>query len=193
MSGNPYQAPITTDLATATALAEDEFKEPKPLKIFFKWLVVCVICAGPSFFWGCLISKAQWQQIMAMTLGIIAFVIAYTAIECTPYFQRVMRDRLLRRTLKIGFGTRIGISLLFPFGIYLDLFIGFLSVSITESLFPNSLGLDDAQTGMFLAFFGTTILQGLLLNAMLLVYMVIVYGIVRAVSSPSLPSPAWND
>jgi hypothetical protein len=193
MSSNPYQAPITTELAMATAIADDDFNSPNPLKIFFKWLVVCVICAGPSFFWGCLISKAQWQQILAMTLGILLFIGAYTATECTPYFQRLMRDRRLRRTLKIGFGTRIGISLLFPFGIYLDLFVGFLSVSITESLFPNSLGLDDSQTSMFLAFFGTTILQGLLLNAMLLVYMVFVYGIVRAVSRPSLPPTKWND
>ncbi|MEO1526798.1 MAG: hypothetical protein AAFX06_15285 [Planctomycetota bacterium] len=72
--------------------------------------------------------------------------------------------------LKITYGTRIAITILFPVALYLDLICGVVSMSISENVFQRSI-----ET--FHVAFLTTILQGLVMNAVLAVYGLLVHGI----------------
>ena len=86
----------------------------------------------------------------------------------------------MRRTLIIGYATRVGISIIFPVGIYVDLVCGLLSTSIVGVV------LDSADT--FVGVLATTLVQGVVLNVLLVVYMLPVLGFLRLVCRK--PPPA---
>ena len=128
-----------------------------------------------------------------MICGILSFVFGYTLLESRPAVQRLLaRDSALRLATKIGYGTRIGISILFPIGIYLDLVIGIFAVGTSEwlsslvavgSFAPTIHGDGGSSGGGFVGYFVTTVIQGVLLNVVLFGYLLIVYGIIRMVRS----------
>ena len=175
-------------MAAESSLSADvTLERPKPIRVFLKWLLVCSVSAAPSFFWGTIIHEIELVAILGMFAGIIVFIVGYTFLELTPYIQRLMQDNAIRRTAKIGYGTRIAISVIFPIGLYLDLVVGMLSLGITSTILPNSIvvGQENIEptAELFLGTMSTTIVQGVLINMILGVYMLIVFAIVRAIHS----------
>ena len=188
MSNNPYQAPSTI-ADTPIAETVDEIEKPNVGSVSLKWLVICAISAAPSFFWGFLVGEQPFQAATGMILGVLTFVVGYTIFECQPFAQRLLRDRHVKRTAKIGYGTRIGISIIFPIALYLDLIVGLFAIS-TMSFFTgvDELGLRNLQDASnepsVLWFFATTVVQGIYLNIILFGYMIFVYVLVRLFSRP---------
>jgi hypothetical protein len=141
------------------------------------WLFVCSLSAIPSFFFGFGVSNGQ---VAGMILGILIFVIAYTILDYTTASRPFRRNRQVRRTLKIAYGTRIAISIIFPLGAYVDIFCGFLSIGLIQSVsgfeFRSSEGMSFGATLL------TTLVQGVLLNIALACYAMVVHGVQLFVS-----------
>jgi hypothetical protein len=148
------------------------------------WTFVCILSAAPSFFMGGMIHSKP-SQIAAMATGVLLFIVAYTLIGSSKWAKRARRNRVFRRTVQIGYGTRIAISVIFPVSFILDGLLGGISISATDSLFsiepPVRWYPNDGNNIGFVPVFFTTILQGCLLNVVLLIYMSLVYGIARLV------------
>jgi hypothetical protein len=144
------------------------------------WTTVCSIAAAPSF---CIAASEfhRPNQIFAMLAAIAGFIAAYTVVSCTAWAERFRRRPFVLTTLKIGYGTRLAISAatilavssdqLMPV-IAPDLFMGAGSLIIATEW----LGARERSVEMvFLA----TIIQGVMWNIVLMIYMSIVYGLQR--------------
>ena len=139
------------------------------------WTVVCVVSAAPSFAFA-----AREFDRGAMAAGVVLFILAYTAATSTAAFERFHNRPFVRRTLYIGYGVRLGLSIAFPLGMGADVLPGILSVRVVEEL-----GLD---TRSFAGTLATTIVQGTLLNALIFLFMAAAYAIQRATMKPP-PGP----
>jgi predicted membrane protein len=128
----------------------------------------CAGCAIPSLIWS------QDFDLAARLLGVAMFAIASAIVVITFTYEQWVQDENVRTAIRIGYGTRLTLSLLFPLGMAIDLFPGMLSLSIA--------GLDGAGRGAsFALVLRTTIVQGILLHVILWLFIAIVLPIVRAV------------
>jgi uncharacterized membrane protein len=121
-------------------------------------------------------------QIMAMLCAIACFVVGYALVGSTSWSQRFRRRPFVMTTLKIGYGTRMALSLasLMPFFIIPDMYLGFFSIQIVT----ESIGLPEGTAEMV---FLTTLLEGTLWNIALAIYMLLVHGIQLATRRKPLP------
>ena len=104
-------------------------------------------------------------------------------------FRGYILDKpLLKRTVFIGYGIRLLISIVFPIGMMVDMFPGIFSVGAANLVAPSG-GVQDAAINSFTGTVVATIVQGILLNLVLLGFMLLVHGIqlliVRARRNPS--------
>jgi len=180
MHQNPYAPPAYA--AVENAMLANLTAKARPVRALGRWLLICAVSAAPSFFWGCALQR-DMGHILGMIAGILVFVVAYTAAECTPYYHQIISLPHVHRTALIGYGTRILISLIFPVGLFIDMLVGSVSLSIAEAFLglPSQLGA--LPTDAFFSFFLTTLVQGLLLNALLFGYMAGVYGLLRTTAA----------
>ncbi|MFK7737720.1 MAG: hypothetical protein AB8B50_16930 [Pirellulaceae bacterium] len=185
LDSNPFAAPqVQTDyLPTPTTL-----KPKHPLRTLFKWTLVCGISAAPSFFWGGVVGEMQVFQIVAMICGICTFIAGYTLAEYTAFAKNMNAQPLVRRTLRIGYGTRIAISILFPVGLFLDMYIGMFSIQTTQLILSINIGQSGADLVTFIGFYVTTLIQGVYLNIGLACYMLVVHRIVIMTHNRRLPA-----
>ena len=172
---NPY-APATepsqTDILDEIAEATPPLSLPKTAA---RWFAVCGISAFPSFFLGFLLTEGQ---IAGMLLGILTFAVGYTVVDFKTALLPIRQKRMVRRILRIVYGTRIGITIIFPIGVWVDTLCGFLSLSLL-TLIANSfrsVGVDGSEMTFGMTFL-TTLVQGCTLNAVLLVYGTVLLGI----------------
>lgn len=135
---------------------------------FLVWTAICGVSAAPSFIWGMAIAHDA-EHVAAMLTGIGIFVLAYTAVSSLRAVETFKRRPFVGRTLKIGYGTRIALSILFPAGLTLDLWCGIAAVSITD--------LKHGAGNSFGLILATTLVQGVILNCILMVYMALIYGV----------------
>lgn len=148
---------------------------PLPVVIFRRlalWTLVCLVSAAPSFLW----SMREFDQ-RAIAVGVVLFILAYTAATSTAAFERFHNLPFVRRTLYVGYGLRLAASLLFPVGMMIDVYPGLLSVAVVE----DGLHLRGRGFGPTLAI---TVVQGTLLNVVLFVIMSLVYAIQRLTMKP---------
>jgi hypothetical protein len=176
---NPY-APATAvenDPPANTGRIHDEFARQLSLpRTAIRWLVVCSLSAIPSFVFGLAVTDGQMA---GMIVGILIFVAAYTILDYQTASRAFRQKPALRRTLRIAYGTRIAISILFPLGAYLDVICGILSVGLTQGITGVEFRAADPM-GFFGVVF-TTLVQGILLNMVLGCYALLVHGIGLAV------------
>ena len=141
------------------------------------WTLICCVSAAPSFYWADHngTNGARFDR-SAMVVGVALFIVAYTALTSTTAFERFHNRPFVRRTLYIGYGVRLALSLAFPIGMGADLFPGLLSVSLVEKsgLRPYS----------FEGTLATTVVQGAILNVLVFLFMLLVYGIQRLTMKP---------
>jgi hypothetical protein len=156
---------------------------PDPATIvrrFLLWGLICAVSAAPSFVWA----HAQFDR-AAMLLGVALFTVGYTVFTCTAAFERFHHRPFVRRTLYIGYGARLIVSVAFPLGMGLDMMPGMLSVSIVQEVLKT----DPHSFGGTLA---TTIVQGTLLNLILFVFMAAVYAIQKLTMKPPEAPPGFE-
>lgn len=179
---NPYAAPTSIE----TGHFDDDaalLPAPRPGKVLIKWLTVCVIAAAPSFYFGGGIGGWRTPEILGMVMGILVFVVGYSLIEFLPQVQSALQKKAQHRATRIAYITRIVISVLFPIGIFVDLYCGIFSVFVSSTItgeqgFPRASS-TDAPSLRFLYHLLTTLIQGTVLNIILFSYMLIVYGFLR--------------
>src|SRR5688500_12583231 len=147
--------------------------EPETIfRRFLLWAAICCVSAAPSFAWA----HEEFHR-GAMVLGVALFTIAYTAFTSTERFEQFHRRPFVRRTLYIGYGARMAATIILPVGAAVDLLPGMLSVNLVQ----QGAGLDPHTFGGTLL---TTIAQGTLLNVLLGLFMLFVYGIQRLTMKP---------
>ena len=146
------------------------------------WTLVCVVSAAPSFLWG--LSTIAGSQVLAMLTGVVIFIALYTFGDQWTQHWEWRRDKSVRLALKIGYVTRLAISVIFPVGGFLDMFCGLFSVSAVEFVTGNDVmwdvGPNESEVfGVsFLFTLITTLVQGCILNVVLFGYVLVVWGIV---------------
>lgn len=171
---NPYapSAELETSqgLPPSTEHPKDPEKRVSLLWTFVRWFAVCTISAVPSFVVGVGLAT---NQIAAMLIGIALFIVGYTLLDYATADTKPRRDPRVSRTLKIAYGTRIAISIIFPIAFFLDMFCGMVSMTVTQSVML----LDQTESGEmgFFATLLTTIVQGFVLNAVIAVYAMLVH------------------
>jgi len=155
------------------------------------WTVICVVSAAPSFFFA----QREFDR-AAMVVGVCLFIAGYTAATSTPAFARFHRRPFVRRTLYIGYGLRLALSLMCPIGFvaaadatlrpmvlvaFADVLPGILSVNLVKGtgIKPESFH------GTLL----TTIVQGALLNLIVFAVMLVVYMVQRLFLTAPPPEP----
>jgi hypothetical protein len=149
------------------------------IRRFVLWTIVCGVSAAPSFMWA----SHEFDE-EAMVVGVALFVLAYTAISCTPAFERFYHRPFVRRTLHIGYGVRVGLSIAFPIGMGADMMPGLLSVGFVERMLGNARD--------FTGTLATTIVQGTLLNIILLLFMAIVYAVQKTFMRAPEAAPGFE-
>lgn len=149
---------------------------PSPPPFALRLLVWTFVCGGsavPSFVFGMGFDRR------AMILGIAVFVMLYTMITGTDRFLRLRRRSFVDRVLLIGFGTRLMATIIFPLGMFLDVWPGMISVGIVQRFFP--------EPETFVPTLAITLIQGTLLNVLLACWMVFLYVMHRAFAKPAPP------
>jgi hypothetical protein len=126
------------------------------------WTVMCSVCATPSFIWA-----ASGFSRPAMICGVVLFIIAYTVLTSTAAFLRFRDLPFVRRTLYIGYGIRLGISIVFPVGMAIDLLPGMFSVGLVR----NFVGMKESFAGTLMI----TIVQGTIINILLSILMAFIW------------------
>ena len=147
-----------------------------------RWFVVCGISAIPSFSLGLVVSR---NQILAMILGVLIFAVGYTYLDYATALTKIRQNRLFSITLRVVYGTRIAITIIFPLALQLDMICGLFSLGVTEFLFGNTL----IQT--FPGALFTTLVQGVILNIVLSVYGLLIMGLVMLFSPLIRAFSAW--
>jgi hypothetical protein len=142
------------------------------------WTLLCSISAIPSFLW----SRIGYND-AAIVCGVCLFIILYTVFTSTPQFLRFREKPFVRRTLYIGYATRILVSVIFPVGMALDLIPGLISIGLVESG-GRSIGPSAGITESFIKTLLITIIQGTILNIILSVYMLILWVFQRLFCKP---------
>jgi len=104
-----------------------------------------------------------------MLMGVATFVLAYAWISGAQWVHHARSQRFVDRTLMIGYGTRVAISFILPVGIAVDLFVGMFAVQTVQGFFGEDHG--------FWVTYLTTLVQGALLNVLLLAFMAVVYAV----------------
>ena len=193
---NPFASPAVA--VEAAAISEfdpnTEMRDFHFGKSLLKWMLVCGISGTPSFFIAFSLADQYAVQATAMALGILTFVGFYVFLESREWTRRKLMDQSLRISVRVGYITRVVISILFPVAMFPDMFCGMFSVSFTSAILGYGFGvpvrLDDDPQAMALMsvavwFYFTTVVQGVLLNIVLGAYTLIVYALVKLISTSS--------
>lgn len=154
-------------------------KMPKPFVALCWWTLICSLSAAPSFVLGLSFDNA----VPGMLAGVATFIASYTLLSCTPFARRLYSNRIWRRTIRVGYGTRMALSLFsglaligFPFTMLPDMYCGILAVGATNAIVGKDKG--------FAFAYAATVIEGVLLNIILALFMLVVHAICRRVMSP---------
>ncbi len=179
---NPFAPPQHVDQARHRPTdPADEVPRRSWLTSLGIWTLVCVLSALPSFFWG--YGTIAQEKMAAMSLGIATFICLYTLGDQWSQQHHWRRQRALRLALKIGYITRMVISVVFPVGGFLDLWCGLLSVNIAVHTLPwLPPGLDLPHSADFLTVWAITMIQGCVLNVVVAAFVLLVWGLIVIVT-----------
>ena len=185
---NPYAPSTVSDdssEARRLALGVDEAGEHRQQteptaslgRTFARWLIVCSISAIPSFVFGMVVTD---NEVGGMLVGILIFVAGYTWLDFITAKRPWRQNPRIRRMLRITYGTRIAISILFPIGGFLDVMCGTLTLTIIS---PFTDVIPGTNSLSFLGAMMTTLIQGCILNVVLGLYALLVYVIQTAIAA----------
>ena len=184
---NPFAAPTVSD--AIEPIAGDPIPPPQLPHVFVKWLLVCGAAAGPSFALGGGMGGWRFSAVLGMIIGVMIFVIGYTALEFTTAVQQQMGKPVSRRSAWIAYLTRVAISIIFPIGVFIDMFCGLMAVGFSSTVVGfrenyagsrNGVTFDNFSSLECFQFAFTTVVQGVILNLVLFAYMGIVWLVCNA-------------
>ncbi|RCS44613.1 hypothetical protein DTL42_16945 [Bremerella cremea] len=170
---NPFQSPET--VSQDADVKSQEALRVATLKAAIRWFLICGISAAPSWI---IAAEATWPSQAGMATGVLIFMVGYTLVDVSTRNHPLRQRSDVKITLAVTYGTRIAISLLFPVGFFVDIMCGVFAVSVTGFLFHANFDIDAPIVGFFQTLV-TTLIQGCLLNGVLAVYGLLIYGIFR--------------
>lgn len=161
----------------------------RALRHFGVWSLVCGVAALPSFVIGAMIAEMGGVQLFAMAVGVFIFAGLYTWVSTSRGFRELRGRPFVERTLMIGYGLRMAQSLLslVPPVFIVDMFLGMLSVASVSWILQVGFDLEHPPDNGFTAFaffLVTTLIQGGLLNVILVVLMLVIQGIQVVLCEP---------
>ena len=183
MQDNPYEAPSVNEWpteATGPVLNFAGFS-----RAMFRWCLICGVCAIPSFSLGMFLGS-DLTRVSAMVAGTVCFGVIYGAVDVLHGRKIANSNSRLSKALRIGFITRMGVSIIFPIGMLIDLFPGMVSLAAVQFLFGQSLmtfepiELPPTPAVVFASVFVATLIQGLFMNVILAAYVAVLYRLTRA-------------
>ncbi|GAB5404215.1 MAG: hypothetical protein Aurels2KO_24460 [Aureliella sp.] len=174
---NPFTPPQTE--VTAAVAPAPFYPRPKIWVSCLCWMAICFVSAAPSFYWG--FGTIAREQVIAMLTGIMMFVAAYVFIDQSNWALWLRNVPGMRLTLRITYGIRIALSVLFPAGLVVDVFCGWMSIAIVTAL-GGGISME-AQTGpetsSFITCLAVTLVQGVILNIVLAGIALPIFGIIK--------------
>ena len=138
---------------------------------FILWLTLCVVCSIPSY----LLASSNSYLPLALSLAIISFAVLMTCITSLPRFYELSRIPYMRKSMYVGYGIRIALSIIFPVGFFIDALTGILTMHMIDTLSAIA-----TKRGFVSAFIGTLI-QGTLMNVVVSICIVTIWFV-----------PWWN-
>lgn len=131
---------------------------------FLLWSLICGVSAAPSF----LLASHRFDE-RGMLLGILVYVLFYAWASGTEFAKVMQQDKAWEKSLRAAFGMRMAFSFILwiPPLMVLELFPGMLAMRITELIFWDQRGLWGSLV--------TTLIQGLFLNLILLMFLGLVF------------------
>lgn len=128
--------------------------------------LICCVTAIPSFAWA-----VHEFDVAAMCVGVLFYITGYVVIWNVVADGMVFRNYHAAWAVRIAYGTRLFVSVVFPVGMALDLIPGVFSCSLIESTLGK--GNDFPHT------FAITLVQGVFLHVGLALFALLVYPFVR--------------
>ena len=185
---NPYAVPISSSAIAPDRGNQDPLPPPQLSQVFFKWLVICAIAAAPSFVIGGSMGNWRTAAVLGMVIGVLIFVVGYTALEFTTAIQEQMQKPVSRRASWIAYLTRVAISIVYPVGVFVDILCGVFAIGLSTPVtgiadggFGRGEIVNVSEAALCFQFALTTVFQGVLLNLVLFAYMGIVWVICSAI------------
>lgn len=174
---NPYATgPLKEGDDDDQELLLDIPSEEKPFptlpSTILRWTLVCGIAAVPSFVIGLNVTEGQF---LGMVTGIAIFVAGYVWADLVTRNRPWRRYRNIRITLRTVYILRLIVSVILPAGMIVDMFTGMIAVVTVTSITQ----LNDGTGLGFISTVFTTLVQGVLLNILLMVLALCIYPIVR--------------
>lgn len=149
---------------------------------------LCLAGATPSF-----MLAASEFNLPGMLVGVVLFAVAMVAISWSGWFRRLSRQPHLRSSLSIVYVGRLILSVAWPFVFFLDGFPGLFAVQIVTTIgFDEPSGEPAALFGPVSGFLGTLLtvmVQGVLLNTLLLLVAMGVWILQLLVRGPAVERP----
>ncbi len=182
---NPFAPPISDTTVRADALEAPNklLSLSVCLQRLAIWTTICILSAGPSFAWG--MATIGGTQLLAMGTGILIFILVYTLCDILTFNSDWRKDRRIRTTLRIGYVSRMVISVIFPVGGVMDMFCGMIAIRLVMIILPS---VDSTAAQDFGPVLAVTLVQGLLLNVVLFAFMSLIHLIQLAAFRERRPS-----
>ncbi len=81
-----------------------------------RWMLVCVLCAAPSF--ALAMDAKEPFQPLAMIMGVVIFILIYTVICCSKWYVKVTRFPTMYKALRWSFMIKIVLAIVaLPFSL----------------------------------------------------------------------------
>jgi hypothetical protein len=177
-SQNPYASSYISDTGLdAERLKAREFSLGKSALV---WSTICSISAAPSFFLA--LGTVGVENVLWMVIGVSFFIVGYVAADGITFQWPFRRRVAVRLSLRITYTIRVAASVLFPVALFVDMFCGILSASFITALGFEPMRNPNMPGPIVLLW---TLLQGVVLNAVLGVIWTILLGICWMVTNES--------
>jgi hypothetical protein len=158
----PHQEPVdTTDWTVQLQLVQ---------RAAVRWTLVCGIAAAPSFVVGMWVTQGE---AFGMFVAVLTFIGFYIAGDLISRHWPIRRHVAVRRTLVFVYVTRIVISIVFPVGIYIDIFTGAGMLALLDitarGVQQNDFTIGNGAAKFWLAY-RMTFVHAILMNIVLAIY-----------------------
>ncbi len=170
-----------------------------------KWILICIICATPSFTLALFAGFDGLAKISAMLLGIVTFIVAFSHFEGSNLNSRLSSNREFSRAKSFAIGAKLATALIafvgclaFAFQVevlsflaLIEVYPGLFSIQIVESIW-NALGLESpikdldmrGEMGLGQWYWNqviftylTTLVQGTILSVVMILFGILSYPI----------------
>jgi hypothetical protein len=176
-------AAVETESRSAREAAEGrvmqlvpEWEHLRPSLVRWAWRGA--LCALPSFFWASLVAIRMPAQVLAMLLGVASYVVAYAWLTAQPAYREGVEPGDFGWALRVAANTRAALAPVMVFGP--DMWLGMISTHVVQWSVAKSDAPAWAMRSLFAGTYVTTLVQGALVSATMLLLALLLWPARRA-------------